>query len=84
MRIVEHTSRFTRDYKREKSGRHSKRLDAELMAAVTMLVKDEPLPRRSFTLQRRDFSVMKSIFSAAFAPHGRSPDIPGCLRAAVR
>ena len=45
---VKHTSRFKRDYKREKLGRHSKRLDAELMAAVRVLAKDEPLPRRYF------------------------------------
>ena len=48
MRIVEDTSRFRRDYKREKAGRYGKRLDADLMAAVTMLAKDEPLPRRYF------------------------------------
>jgi len=45
---VKHTSRFKRDYKREKLGRHSKRLDAELMAAVTVLAQAEPLPRRYF------------------------------------
>ena len=48
MRTVKHTSRFRRDYKREKSGRHGKRLDAELLEAVTMLAKDEPLPRQYF------------------------------------
>ena len=48
MRTVKHTSRFKRDYKREKLGPHSKRLDAELMAAVRVLAKDEPLPRRYF------------------------------------
>jgi mRNA interferase YafQ len=48
MRTVKHTSRFKRDYKREKLGRHSKRLDAELMAAVRVPAKDEPLPRRYF------------------------------------
>lgn len=48
MRIVRYTSRFRRDYKREQSGRHSKRLDAGLMEAVTMLSKDEPLPRPYF------------------------------------
>jgi mRNA interferase YafQ len=48
MRIVKHTSRFRRDYKREKSGRHSKRLDADLLDAVALLAKDEPLPRRYF------------------------------------
>src|SRR4051794_41678206 len=48
MRIVKYTSRFRRDYKREKLGRYSKRLDADLLEAVTMLVKDELLPRRYF------------------------------------
>lgn len=48
MRIVRYTSRFRRDYKREKSGRHAKRLDAALLEAVTMLAQDEPLPRRYF------------------------------------
>jgi mRNA interferase YafQ len=48
MRTVKHTSRFRRDYKREKAGRHGKRLDAELLEAVVMLTKDKPLPRRYF------------------------------------
>ena len=48
MRIVKHTGRFRRDYQREKSGRHGKRLDADLLATVTLLAKDEPLPRRYF------------------------------------
>ena len=48
MRTVRHTSRFRRDYKREKAGRHAKHLDAALMSTVAMLAKDEPLPRRYF------------------------------------
>jgi mRNA interferase YafQ len=48
MRTVKYTSRFRRDYRREKSGRHGKRLDADLLETVTMLAKDEPLPRRYF------------------------------------
>jgi mRNA interferase YafQ len=48
MRTVKHASRFRRDYKREKSGRHGKHLDTELLEAVTMLARDEPLPRRYF------------------------------------
>src|ERR1700724_1385485 len=48
MRSVKYTSRFRRDYRREKSGRHAKRLDVDLLATVTMLAKDEPLPRRYF------------------------------------
>jgi mRNA interferase YafQ len=48
MRIVKYTSRFPRDYKRERAGRHGKRLDAELLETVNMLAEDEPLPRRYF------------------------------------
>jgi mRNA interferase YafQ len=48
MRTVRYTGRFRRDYKREKSGRHGRRLDAELMEAVTMLARDARLPRRYF------------------------------------
>ncbi len=51
MRTVRHTSRFRRDYKREKSGRHGRRLDPLLLEIVTMLAADEPLPRRCFDHQ---------------------------------
>lgn len=47
MRIVRPTRRFGRDYKREKSGRHSKILDAALMEVVNLLVADIPLPYRN-------------------------------------
>ena len=48
MRIVEYTSRFKPDYRRQKSGRHSRRLDNLLMEVVDMLAADKPLPRRTF------------------------------------
>jgi mRNA interferase YafQ len=48
MRTVKYTSRFRRDFRREKSGRQGKHLDAELLETVKMLAKDEPLPRRYF------------------------------------
>ena len=48
MRTVRYTRRFRRDYKREKSGRYGKRLDAELTETINMLADDEPLPRRRF------------------------------------
>ena len=48
MRTVRYTSRFRRDYKREKAGRHGRQLDSELLEAVDMLSKDERLPRRYF------------------------------------
>lgn len=35
-------------YKREKSGRRGKRLDAELLETVNMLARDKPMPRRYF------------------------------------
>jgi mRNA interferase YafQ len=48
MRTVRYTSRFRRDYKREKAGRHGRHLDFELLEAVGLLSKDERLPRRYF------------------------------------
>lgn len=48
MREISYTRRFKRDYKREKSGRHGKSLDAALMAVVNLLADDAPLPRHNF------------------------------------
>ncbi len=48
MREVKYTSRFKRDYKRERSGRHGKKLDAVLMEAVNFVAADAPLPCRYF------------------------------------
>ena len=48
MRTVKYTSRFKRDYKREKAGRHGKTLDAVLMAVVDLLAADAALPQRNF------------------------------------
>ena len=45
MRTVRYTSRFKRDYRREKSGRHGKILDAALRAVARRLAADAPLPR---------------------------------------
>jgi mRNA interferase YafQ len=46
MRTIEATTRFRRDYKREKRGRHGKRLD-ELFTQITeLLAADKPLPPR--------------------------------------
>lgn len=46
MRTIRYTARFKRDYRRERSGRHGKSLDALLMALVDMLAADTALPRR--------------------------------------
>jgi len=48
MREIRYTSRFKRDYKREKSGRHGKTLDAALMDVVNLLVADLSLLHRNF------------------------------------
>jgi mRNA interferase YafQ len=48
MRTVKYTKRFQRDYKREGSGIHSKKLDALLMGVVDLLAVDAPLPHRNF------------------------------------
>lgn len=47
MREIRFTSRFKRDYKREKTGRHAKTVDAALMDVVNLLAADLPLPRRN-------------------------------------
>jgi mRNA-degrading endonuclease YafQ of YafQ-DinJ toxin-antitoxin module len=47
MREVKYTTRFQRDYRREKSGRHSKEMDALLMEVVNLLAADTPLARRN-------------------------------------
>jgi mRNA interferase YafQ len=47
MRIVKYTSRFKRDYRREKSGVLGKKLDTLLMDVVNLLAADKPLPRRN-------------------------------------
>ena len=53
MRTIEETSRFRRDFKREKRGIHSGYLDRLLESTVHMLANDLPLPRRFFDHQRR-------------------------------
>jgi mRNA interferase YafQ len=46
MRAIKYTSRFKRDYRREKSGILGKRIDNLLMEAVNMLAADQSLPER--------------------------------------
>lgn len=48
MRTVKYTSRFKRDYRREKSGVLGKKLDTLLMEVVNLLAADKLLPRRNF------------------------------------
>ena len=48
MREIKYTNRFRRYYRREKSGRYGKRLDALLMEIVNLLAADRPLARRNF------------------------------------
>jgi mRNA interferase YafQ len=46
MRTVKYTTRFRRDYRREKSGQLAKKLDTLLMEVVELLAADQPLARR--------------------------------------
>jgi mRNA interferase YafQ len=48
MRTIEETTRFRRDYRREKKGIHGRYLGRLLEGVVDMLAKDTPLPRRFF------------------------------------
>ncbi|MGC8775227.1 MAG: type II toxin-antitoxin system YafQ family toxin [Chlorobaculum sp.] len=44
MRTIKFTTRFKRDYRREKSGKHGKKLDALLEGIISLLSEDKPLP----------------------------------------
>ncbi len=48
MRTVKYTNRFKRDYRREQSGQHGRKLDALLMDVVNLLAADKSLPPRCF------------------------------------
>jgi mRNA interferase YafQ len=48
MRTIRYTSRFKRDYNREKSGRHRKVLDLAFLEVVNLLAADALLPRQYF------------------------------------
>lgn len=44
MRTISRTSRFKKDYKRESKGQHRAALDEVLVATVSLLAADAPLP----------------------------------------
>ena len=46
MRTISRTAKFKRDYKREAKGQHRVTLDADLLAAISFLAADAPLPDR--------------------------------------
>lgn len=47
MRTIKRANKFKRDYKREKSGRHSKKIDVELKVILSVLISDTKLPARN-------------------------------------
>ncbi len=51
MRTINYTNQFKRDYRREKSAQHGKRLDVLLTQTIDMLAADQRLPRRYFDHQ---------------------------------
>jgi len=48
MREIKYTTRFKRDYRREKSAQHGKKINALLMQVVHLLANDTPLPHQNF------------------------------------
>jgi mRNA interferase YafQ len=44
MRTISRTAKFRKDYKRETKGEHCATLDADLLAALSFLATDQPLP----------------------------------------
>lgn len=51
MRTIKHTKKFKRDYKREKSSKYGKNIDAEIRVVLQLLISDTPLPHRNFDHQ---------------------------------
>jgi mRNA interferase YafQ len=45
-RAISRTNRFKKDYKREAKGLHRATLDADLLAVVSLLAGDSPLPEK--------------------------------------
>ena len=46
MRTISRTSQFKKDYKRETRGQHRATLDGDLLAVLSLLANDGPLPER--------------------------------------
>jgi len=46
MRTIKYTSRFKRDYRRERAGLLGKKLETQSMEVVVLLAADKQLPRR--------------------------------------
>jgi len=46
MRRIKRTARFKKDYKREAKGSHRNTLDADLLAAISLLAADTSLPQK--------------------------------------
>ena len=46
MRTISRTAKFKKDYKREAKGQHRATLDADLLAAISLLATDQPMPER--------------------------------------
>ena len=59
MRMIEQTTRFRRDYKRELKGRYASDLDAGLREVLIFLVEDRALPTRY-----RDHALIASLATA--------------------
>ena len=47
MRTIERSRQFRRDYRREKSGVHGKKLDDLLGDILVLLIEDKPLPHNA-------------------------------------
>ena len=48
MRRIRYTTQFTRDYRRERAGRHRASLDSLFLEVLRLLSEDETLPGRHY------------------------------------
>ncbi|EAM6462426.1 type II toxin-antitoxin system YafQ family toxin, partial [Salmonella enterica] len=45
-RKIERSTEFKKDYKREKKGQHRATVEADLIAILSLLVDDKPIPEK--------------------------------------
>jgi uncharacterized protein YndB with AHSA1/START domain len=85
MRIVKYTSRFRRDYKREKSGRHGKRIDAELLETVNIWRRTSRCPGGiSITRSAASGTITATATSGPISSRSIANDPTGVCRGAPR
>ena len=91
MQTVRYATWFKRDYRFEKSGRHGKKPDPQMMEIVNMLATDKAPPRRAFDhpltdawSHHRDCHIRPDLVLIYRKPDGASLALDGASSAPQR